>query len=70
MVLSGYFTMKEMGTPSWPKDSPEAKYMGFSKIPFIFGDYFIATGIISPQNEKEKFEKKVVERRLKLYNVK
>jgi len=67
ITLSGYFTKKQIGLPFWPKDSPESKYIGETPSPFVFGDYFIATGVLNPADLKKQFEIEIVEKRMKLY---
>ena len=63
VVISGYYTMKQIGNPTWPEESPEAKYMDFSQRLFSFVDFFIATGVRSPEEEKTRFEKEVASKR-------
>ncbi|MCA9081138.1 MAG: hypothetical protein KDA58_11315 [Planctomycetaceae bacterium] len=60
VVISGYFTVKEIGSPGWPSDSPEAEYMDVSMFPFQLIDWFTATGVREPAEARMRFEKEVV----------
>ena len=66
VVISGYYTTRQIGNPEWPKASPEVKYMDYSQRMFSFIDFFIATGVRSPEREKKRFEEDVVSVRRKL----
>ncbi|MDF1740526.1 MAG: hypothetical protein P1U86_15300 [Verrucomicrobiales bacterium] len=68
VIISGYFTMKQIGSPSWPEDAPEAEFMDFSQQEFSFVDFFVATGVRSPEEEKKRFEREVVSNRKKFRN--
>ncbi|MDF1756039.1 MAG: hypothetical protein P1U89_24840 [Verrucomicrobiales bacterium] len=63
VMISGYFTKKQVGQPDWPQDSPEAKYMQYSQSLFRFIDVFIASGVRAPEEEKKRFEKEVSSKR-------
>jgi hypothetical protein len=63
VVISGYFTIKEIGAPGFPKGAPELEYMEHKQLKFHFLDFFIATGVRSPEEAKLRFEKEIISKR-------
>ena len=59
VVLSGFFTRKVVGIPSWPLGSPELNYMSGSPNSMSMVDYFHVTGVREPLEMRDAFLKKL-----------
>ncbi len=59
VVLSGFFTRKVVGIPSWPLGSPELHYMSGSPTSMGVADFFHVTGIREPLEMRDAFLKEL-----------